>query len=198
MTKTSSRAERRKIAKSAHIKIYRGLVDYLIGPKWNGAKYQIGSIKSKLNALGIITVDTGFYGCEISIYFFMTRIKIYVKYRNGFDCEPYKTDYTFTDFTETCNDMPDDIDAYILRTKTFLQELLRHCANRNKFPNKYLFEACANYSDCIDNVPANFPIPFGMFYAAVYHYNSADTETIDTMIEIFKSKQFKRYRGDNN
>lgn len=118
--------------------------------------------------------------------------------KSAHDYELYKTDYAFTDFTETCDDTPDDMDAYILRTKTFLQELLRHCANGDKFPNKYLFEDCTNYNDCIDNVPADFPIHFGMFYAAVYHYNSTDTETIDTMIGIFKSKQFKRYRGDND
>lgn len=197
MPKISEKTKRRNIAKFAHYSIYRSIVNYLVGPKWNRGKYQIGNIKSKANALGIINISTGFAGCDVTIYFYVTKIHIYVTYKTGYGDMLYKTDYMYSDFDEDCSNIPDDIDAYVLRTKTFFQEFLRNCACSKDFTDDYTGYKIGSYEDCIDNIPEKFPVPFGLFESMMYHYNGNDVSTIDNMIKIFKSKAFKRYRGDN-
>lgn len=186
MSKISEKANCRNTAKLAHYSIYKSIINYLVGPKWNRGKYQIGNIKSKANALGIIIISTGFAGCDVSIYFYVTKIHIYVTYKTVYDQMLYKTDYLYSDFNEDCSDIPDDIDAYILRTKIFLQEFLRNCSCSKDFTDDYTGYGIGSYDDCIDDVPEKFPVPFGLFESMMYHYNSSDVSTIDTMIKIFK------------
>lgn len=197
MNETLTKTKRREIARESHINIYKSLVNYLIGPKWNNAKYQIGNIKCTLSTLGIIAISTGSFGCEISIYFHATKIRIHVSYKSKYGDEFLEADYVYVDFNEDCSNMPESMDDYTFRTKIFFQELLRHCSCVRSFFNTYKTVTIDKYIDCVPDIPENFPVNFGMVEAALYPYDGNDTETIDFMTEIFKSKRFKRYRGDN-
>lgn len=195
MTAPLSKTKCRKIAKEANYNIYRKLIDYLSGPKWTD-KYQIGDIKSKSSAFGIIKIDTGYVGYEICIYFYITNIHVYIT-RKTHDSYIHKIDYVYVDFEKDFSNMPDDMEDYIFRTKTFLQELLRHATYTDDYGYVYTNSSMNSYEDCIHiPVPANFHVPFGTMNALMYEYSNNDTETIDYMIKVFKSKNFKRYRGD--
>lgn len=196
MNKPLSKAARRKIAREANYKIYRKLIDYLTGPKWSQTKYQINDIRSTTNAFGIIKIDTGFVGYEICIYFYVSSIHIYMKRKTHAGCIE-KIDYTYFDFDKDYSDLPDDTEDYIFRTKTFLQELLRHAVYTDDYGYVYSDANISTYEDCVKPMPENFDVPFGTMNALMYEYNGRDINTIDYMIRVFKSKQFKRYRGDS-
>lgn len=197
MDKRLSKTARRKIAREANHKIYKKLIDYLTGPKWPNASYQIKDTKSKSNAFGIIKIDTGFVGYEICIYFYVSNIHVYIK-RKTHDYFIERIDYTYFDFKKDYSELPDDIDDYVLRAKTFFQELLRHAVYTNDYGYVLTDIDIDSYDHCVKlPVPENFNIPFGTMPALMYAYNGNNEEIIDYMICVFKSKKFKRYRGDN-
>ncbi len=124
MTKAEAKRQRRESIFNANNEIYKNIVSYLTGPKWNGTRYQIGDLRSKSSAFGIIKVDTGYLGCKCSIYF-GRNIHLYITYRYHDGYEEH-IDYDYFACTAEYDDLPEDMDDYIYRAKTFLKELLRH------------------------------------------------------------------------
>ena len=195
MTRVEEKRQRRKAIFDANNEIYKNIVSYLTGPKWNGTKYQIGDLMSKSSAFGIIKVDTGYLGCKCSIYF-GRNIHLYITYRYHDGYEKH-IDYDYFACTTEYDDLPEDMDDYIYRAKTFLKELLRHitCLDGYEIPTSTHIES---YEECVDvEKPDGFSVPFGIIRLITYEFYYTDTETIDYMIAVMKSKKFKRYRGDN-
>lgn len=183
-----------KAIKDANYEIYKGLVMYLIGPKWNGTKYQINDICSKSRAFGIIKVDSGYIGCKCSIYF-DKDIRIFINYRHHSGAE-YEVKYHFYECGSDYTGLPEDMDAYTSRSKVFLRELLRHvCCVDGMSAGRIELDS---YQECVDlQVPENFAVPFGIWGLLSYEYHWNETDLLDYMTSVMKSKKFKRYRGDN-
>lgn len=194
MTKAEEKRQRRKAIFDANNEIYRNIVSYLTGPKWNGTKYQIGDLMSKSRAFGIIKIDTGYLGCRCSIYF-SRNIHLYITYRHHSGYEEH-IDYDYFSCNAEYDDLPEDMDDYVYRTKTFLKELLRHMTCLDGY--EISFTPIESYDECVDVVkPEGFDVPFGIIHLLMYKFHYTETETIDYMIAVMKSKAFKRYRGDN-
>ena len=195
MTKAALRKQRREAILSANNEIYANIGRYLMGPKWTGAKYQVGDICSKSRSFGIIKVNSGYLGCKCSIYF-DRDIRVFIMYRHhsGFERE---VNYHYFKCDSDYMNLPEDMDDYVFRAKTFLKELLRHVSYLNGFDYSIPFYV-NDYSECVDiPKPENFDVPFGKSGLALYEYNSCNPEIVDYMIQVMKSKKFKRYRGDN-
>ena len=195
MTRVEEKRQRRKAIFDANNEIYKNIVSYLTGPKWNGTKYQIGDLMSKSSAFGIIKVDTGYLGCRCSIYF-NRNIHLYITYRHHGGYEEH-IDYDYFSCNTEYDDLPEDMDDYIYRAKTFLKELLRHltCLDGYEISTS---THITSYDECVDIAkPENFSVPFGIIRLLTYEFYYTETETIDYMIAVLKSKKFKRYRGDN-
>lgn len=197
LSKKKQRELNRQIAMDAHYKIYKHIIHYLVGPKFKGAKYQIGDVHSKSRAFGMVRINTGYIGCDVSIYFYVTHIHVYVRYmpHDG----RFDVDYDISDFQNDFELMPLDINAYTLRTQTFLQELLRHVTCIDSSYDCYQGNI-HSYEDCIsDKVPDDFDVPFGVVPVILHEYvNYAVLHpyVLDYMIKVFKSKNMKRYRGE--
>lgn len=194
MTKAEAKKQRREQIINANNEIYKNVANYLMGPKWRGGKYQIGDLKTKSRVFGIIKVGTGCMGGKCSIYFDVD-IRIYIKYKYHSGRETnIAYDYFRSDKDYTV--LPEDIDDYTFRAKRFLKELLRHISCLDGF--EYGMTNVDSYEQCVNiPKPENFNIPFGMVNLLKYEYNWENTEAVDYMIAVMKSKKFKRYRGDN-
>lgn len=194
MTKVEAKRQRRESILNANNEIYKSIVNYLIGPKWNGTKYQICDLDSCSKAFGIIKIMTGYPGCRCSIYF-GKNIHLYIVYTNGYgDCK--RIDYDYFDCNSEYDDLPEDMYEYIYRSKTFLRELLRHisCIRERHIS---LSTHVSSYDECVTIAkPEHFDVPFGVIELLMYEFTYTDKETIDYMIAVFKSKKFKRYRCD--
>ena len=107
-------------------------------------------------------------------------------------------DYDYFACNAEYDNLPENMEDYIYRAKTFLKELLRHLTCLNGF-----VECCASahvnsYDECVNiEKPEDFNVPFGIVDLATYKFDYTEEKTIDYMIAVMKSKKFKRYRGDN-
>lgn len=184
-------------------KIYLNVVHYLIGPKFPNAKYQIGTVKGKVKDESV-RIYGGYGTCKLSIYFgYGIRIftNLYTVNYDGAASECEYSNLKGVDF-----DSEQDVEEYINITSTFLKELLRHAALIRMCP-EYYPSGGGGWTNCP-------PINFGTDDAMPNRLNASshrtyedlllyqydyfkDKETITFMIKSFKSKQFKRGRGDN-
>lgn len=145
MTKAESKKERRNAIAAAHSKIFRNIAAYLTGSKWNGAKFQIGDLKTKSSAFGIIKMVGGYLGGKCFIYY------VY------FEC---KDDFS---------NIPSDMDDYVYQTQTFFKELLRHILYLNG--DDFGCTSTASYQECVSKPePPGFCVNFGLTEPAEYNY----------------------------
>lgn len=194
MTKVEAKKQRKREILDANYSIYKSLIEYLIGPKWNGISYQINDVMSKSRAFGIIKIDNGYMGCKCSIYF-STDIRLFIQYRD-WHCNEYNSNYTYFVPDKDFLVLQDKIDEYTHRSIVFLRELLRHMSYMDG--HTYCLSNLESYEECVQQQPPDdFDILFGEVPLALYEYNWENTEIIDYVIAIMKSKKFKRYRGDN-
>lgn len=184
-------------------KIYLNIINYLIGPKFPDVKYQIGTIKGKSND-DSLRIYGGYGTCSLAIYFgYGIRIyaNLYTMNYGGCDSE-----CLYSNLKEINFESEQDVDEYVLTTSTFLKELLKHAALIRMCP-EYYPSGGGGWTNC---PPINFGIDEIMpekLNAAphrtyedllLYDYDYFDDkETIEFMIKAFKSKRFKRGRGDN-
>ena len=106
-------------------------------------------------------------------------------------------DYKYYECDPEYMNIPTDINDYILKSKTFLRELLRDVSCKD-FEN-YPYTELDDLSECVDLYkPENFNSSAGIWTILEQEYSYSDPAKIDYVTAIMKSKKYKRFRGDNS
>ena len=184
----------RKSQRDMHDEIFKRIVNFVIGPKYEG-KYQIEHMSKNNSKDKVIRLYAGYEKPSIYLYF-GNKLRISSSLYTFDDYEYYNVFYDYYNEYES-GLLPDDIEDYISVTTKFLMNIILHTKSvfaddfsshmiNQDAPSKFIENAPDSIRDIVGN------------YAAVleYEWTWFKKYEIDYMIEVLSSNEYRRARGD--